>query len=121
MVAQYIKRAPNYTQHRKGITTPDAVLTNVDLGVNTEHFDKAHIQVVPSGGANPTVKVYWWSDAASKFIQEHTEISKAGVGVNTPFEFTVDCLGRKMLVAVTVIAAGTTDVYVAGANNSLER
>jgi hypothetical protein len=72
------------------------------------------VQVVPSGGANPSVAVFWWSEEAEKFVQEHVALAKAGVGVNAPYEFTVESRGRIMFVAVTAIAAGTVDVYVSG-------
>jgi hypothetical protein len=60
------------------------------------------------------VAVYWWSEEAGLFIQEHTPITRSGVGADTSYEFTVDCRGRVMLVAITAIAAGECDVYVAG-------
>lgn len=114
---QFVKKSPEYVKHRSGIidatTTPP---TSVDAGINMSYFEKALIQVVPSGGANPTVQVYWWSDAAGKFVQEHTPITKAGVGINTSYEFTVDCHSRIMHVGITLMpAAGSVDVYVSGA------
>lgn len=113
--------APNYTKHRTKVTAADsAALTDVKSCINMDGFADAHVQVIPSGGANPTVEVLWWSDAASKFIKEQVALTKAGIGADTPYEFTVSAKGRKMLVAVTTIAAGQCDVYVAGFNqNSL--
>lgn len=121
MASKFAKRAPNYSEHRKDVDTADTVFNDVDMGIKMTDYKKAHIQVVPSGGANPTVKVKWWSEAAQLFIDEHTAISKAGVGVNTPYEFTVDCEGRIMLVDIDAIAAGTASVYVAGSDKTLER
>lgn len=109
------KKAPDYAQHRSDVAAPD-VIANVPRtqGINTTGYQHAHIQVVPSGGANPTVVVYWWSESAEVFVADHTDITKAGVGADTPFEFTVECRGRIMLVAISVIAAGVCDVYVSG-------
>lgn len=109
------QKAPYYAHHRAAVTAPD-VIANVTRpqGINCSNYQSAHIQVAPSGGANPDVAVYWWSDEAGVFIQEHTPIAKPGVGANTGYEFTVDCRGRVMFVAITAIAAGECDVYVSG-------
>ena len=109
--------APDYAHYRQ---IKDAVeanpLTNKRHGINMAHYRCSHIQVVPSGGANPTVVVEWWSEAAGKFVTEHTAISKAGIGINVPYEFTVEPRGRIMSVRVPAgCAAGhTVDIYVAG-------
>ncbi len=107
--------APAYALHRDAIAAVDATApTNAAYGCNAGMYRYAHVQVVPAGGANPTVGVWWWSEAAGKFIQEHTPLSFAGVGVNVPFEFTIEPRGRKFFVAVTTLAAGTASVYVSG-------
>lgn len=77
-------------------------------------YQFANVQVIPSGGANPNLEIMWWSEAANQFIQEHTPLTKAGVGIDTPFEFTVECFGRNMFVAVTTLAAGKAEIYVSG-------
>jgi hypothetical protein len=115
---QFIKYSPNYVLHRDGITTVDSSFDNYDRGINTSYHNKANIQVIPSGGANPTVEVMWWSETADSFISEHTALEKAGIGVNTPFEFSVDCLRRTMFVAITALTAGTVDILVSGADPS---
>jgi hypothetical protein len=111
-------QSPGYSLHRKAITATDTLpVTNREIGINMKGYLRAHVQVVPSGGANPTVQVLWWSASASKFVQEHTPITRAGVGADTPYEFTVDCRGRMMLVAITTLAAGTVDVNVSGSEH----
>lgn len=112
---QSIQKSPEYVLHRDGVSSADSTVNSYNHGINTSHYDKANIQVVPSGGANPNVEVLWWSEEASKFISEHTAIAKNGVGANTPFEFTVDCLSRVMFVSVTTIAAGSVKIFVSGA------
>lgn len=111
------QKAPEYAIHRNAIAAPDTI-ANIKMaqGVNMSGYTNANIQVVPSGGANPNVAVYWWSETANKFIQEHTPITKAGIGVDTPYEFTVNCYGRIMFVAVAVIAAGIASVAISGFN-----
>lgn len=106
--------SPNYALYRQGVAAVDN-LTNVPKahGMNMSTYDRAHIQVMPAGGANPTVRVYYWSEEASAFIQS-TEAAVAGVGADTPHEFTVECRGRIMFVAVTVLAGGTVDIAVSG-------
>ncbi len=109
------KQAPEYALHRSGVTAPDSLPEqNRAHGINMASHTVAHVQVVPTGGANPAVAVLWWSQAAGKFVQEHVPIAKAGVGVDTPYEFDVDTKGRIMYVAVTAIAGGSVDVHVSG-------
>jgi hypothetical protein len=109
------KKAPNYAHHRSGVTGADNVaLLGRTQGINCSNYESAHIQVVPSGGADPDVEVYWWSESGGVWVPEHTPITRSGVGADTSYEFTVECRGRIMLVAVTAIAAGACDVYVSG-------
>jgi hypothetical protein len=107
--------APEYAKHRENVTTVDTLpITNPDRGMNMLGFITANIQVIPSGGANPTVQVLWWSEEAQRFVQEHTPISRAGVGADTPFEFSVNAANRRLFVAVTTLAAGAVKIMVSG-------
>ena len=109
--------APEYALHRSARTAADSLPETLrPHGINMSSYTNAHIQVVPSGGANPDVAVLWWSEAAGEFVQEHTPITRAGVGVDTPYEFDVDARGRIMFVAITAIVAGSVDVHVSGYN-----
>lgn len=110
-----IPMAPNYAKYREAVAAADT-LANVpeSAGLNAQGIDTVHIQVLPSGGANPTVAVVFWSAALGRFIQEQTPISKAGVGANTGYEFSVAPKGRRTAVIVTTIAGGQCDIYVAG-------
>ncbi len=109
--------APTYALHRSVVTAADTLPeTERAHGINMASHTNAHIQVVPTGGANPDVAVLWWSEAAGRFVQEHTPITRAGVGVDTPYEFDVDSRGRIMFVAITAIVAGSVDVHVSGYN-----
>jgi hypothetical protein len=112
--------APEYALHRKDVAAVQnpAALAAVPKtsGMNFRDRDVALVQVVPSGGANPTVQVMYWSEAAGQFVNEHTPIVKTGVGANTPYEFEVAARGRILYVGVTAIAAGVVDVHMAGYN-----
>lgn len=111
-------KAPQYAMHRKGVAAVDsAALAQEENGCNAGGYSDVHVQVVPSGGANPTVEVLWWSDPASVFVKEQVALTKAGIGADKPFEFTIQPKGRIFLVAVTVIAAGSVDVFVSGFAN----
>lgn len=113
------KQAPEYACHRivkeTGDTLPETIKEH---GINMAQHEIGLIQVVPAGGANPNVAVLWWSDEAGAFVQEHTPITKAGVGVNTPYEFHVTAYGRILFVAVTggVAAGQSVRVMVSGTN-----
>lgn len=107
------QRVPEYVYYRNVAAVDVLADLEEKHGMNMAGYDYAHIQVVPVTG-NPTVTVLWWSDGANKFIQEHTAISKTGVGDGIPYEFTVECRGRIMMVAVTVMTAGSAKIYVGG-------
>lgn len=112
-----IQLAPSYVKHREGVAALDAAApTEKKQGINAARYKKAHVQVVPSGGANPTVEVLFWSDVAGKFIKGHTALTRAGIGADTPFEFTFDVEGRIFFVMVTALAAGAVTVAVAGSD-----
>ena len=110
------QKAPLYALYRNASAVDSLPETVKAHGINMVDYSSAHIQVLPAGGANPTVKVMWWSEEAGKFIDEQVALTKAGIGADAGFEFTVNCLGRIMLVAVTVLAAGTAKILVSGAD-----
>lgn len=113
------QKAPDYVLHRNAITTADTLPeTNSKKCMNMSSYEYAHIQVVPAAGVNPNVAVLWWSEAAGKFVQEHTAITKAGVGAGVGYEFTVEPCGRKMFVAITAVSGGAVSVYVSGFNGA---
>ena len=107
-------KAPRYASYRTVIANDSAPIVDVNYGINMSGYKTANIQVVPSGGANPTVGVLFWSENATKFVQASTAISKAGVGANTAHEFEVDCNGRIIFVIVSSLAAGSVDILVSG-------
>jgi len=114
-MAQSVQQAPKYQLYRDAVTAVDSLpMADQKQGINLAGYKQAHIQIIPSGGANPTVAVLWWSEDAGKFIQEQTPITKTGVGANTAYEFTVDARGRIMFVAFTTLASGSCKVAVAG-------
>lgn len=117
---QSVDLSPNYVAHRLAVAAVDTNFTTESMGINMSGREKALIQVLPSGGANPNVTVYFWSAAAAKFIPAPAD-AITGAGADKPYEFVVDAFGRIMLVAVTTIAAGQCDVYVSsfGLNNLL--
>ena len=96
-------------------------------GVVMSEHSEALIQVCPEGGANPALRILFWSEGANggagQFIDDSTPIVIAAKGVNTPHEFAVSCKGRRIFVAVTGGVAGgqTCRVYVAGYNANLGR
>lgn len=110
-------QAPEYARHRRQVTAVDAAaVTDRKRGINMAHHSQAHIQIIPTGGANPDVEVLWWSEEASAFISENPALAKSGAGADTPYEFTVDCRGRIMFVAVTTLAGGSVEIMVSGFN-----
>lgn len=109
-----ITLAPQYEHHREAVDTADTTITDSRRGVNCGGYSRLHVQIVPTDGANPTVEVLFWSDAAGQFISAHTPLVFAGTGVDAPYEFSIDVEGRRIFVAVNTIGAGSVDIYVAG-------
>lgn len=111
------QKAPYYVLHRKDVSAADSgSITDRKRGMNMSNYEYAHIQVVPDTGVNPDVAILWWSEAAGKFVQEHTAITKSGVGAGVAYEFTVEPRGRIMFVSVTAVASSTVSIYVSGFN-----
>lgn len=112
-----LSHTPYYAYHRYLSGASDSLPETVKKhGLNTEGFKFAHVQVVPSDGANPNVKVLFWSEKASQYIEKHSSLSFAGKGVDTPYEFDVECNGRPMFVAVTsgVTTGQKCRIFVSG-------
>jgi hypothetical protein len=108
--------APSYALYREGVAAADSDMTvfTKKNGCNASTYRNAHIQIIPSDGADPSVAVWWWSDQADRFIQEQTPIAKAGVGANTSYEFSIEPMGRIFFVQVATLASGSVDILVSG-------
>jgi hypothetical protein len=114
--------APAYVLHRKINDAADSLpVTDRLRGINMRSYSHAHVQVVPSGGANPPARVMFWSEEAGKFINAHTALTWAAGGINTPYEFTVECRGREMIVVCESGIAATQQVKVFVAGYYVER
>lgn len=107
--------APEYSLHREAVTAPDVIANVIKKhGCNASMYNYVHVQIIPTSGANPNVAIWWWSEEADLFIQQHTPITYAGVGANTPYEFTVEPKGRIFFVQVAAISAGTVNILTSG-------
>jgi hypothetical protein len=107
--------APEYALHRVETAADSLPQTSRAAGINMRSYTHAHVQVVPSGGANPLVKIMFWSPEAGKFIDLHTALTFTAGGLNTAWETTVECRGREMFVAVTGgVTSGQVKIFVAG-------
>jgi hypothetical protein len=106
--------APSYNLIREVSAADSLPVTSRGMGCNASQYASVHIQVVPSGNANPNVSVLWWSEAAGAFVQEQVPITKSGVGANTAYEFTIEAKGRIFFVAVTTLATGSVKIYASG-------
>ncbi len=109
-----VQDSPKFVRHRRAVAAVDSVFTDSRRAANCKGFEQLRIQVVPSGGADPTVEVMFWSDGAGRFISAHTALTYAGKGADTPYEIVVPVYGQKVFVAFTTLAAGAADVWVAG-------
>ncbi len=109
------KIAPDYGHHRMAVATAD-VLANVKKahGMNMGGYRLANVQIAPGASGNPTVDVYFWSEALSLFVQEHTPLTFAAVGVGIGWEATIECNGRRIFVGLTGTLTSGVDVYISG-------
>lgn len=96
------QKAPDFQLYRIVDTIAD-VLPEIDVkhGINMGNYRRAIIDVKAEDGANPAVAVLFWSEATSAFVAENPAITRAGAGVDTGYQFSVECNGRIMFVAVT--------------------
>lgn len=111
------KKAPDYVLHRHLEETTDTLPETVKThGINMMDWPVAHVQVVPSSGANPVVSILFWSEKAAKYVVQHASLNYAAKGNGVAWETTVPVAGRRMFVAVTggVGAGEECRVYVAG-------
>ena len=107
--------APAYALHRVVTAADSLPETKRGVGVNMSSYAYAHVQVVPSGGANPSIKIMFWSSEAGAFIDDHTALAFAGAGINAAYETTIACRGREMFVAVTAgLTSGQAKIFVSG-------
>lgn len=114
-MAVSLQLAPNYAPARLAVAANDSLATvKRDSGVNAGGYREVHVQVLPSGGANPTVDIAWWSSALGQFVVEQTPITKTGMGANVPYEFTIQPKGRIFFVAVSNLSLGQVDIYCSG-------
>lgn len=113
--------APDYALHRVVEDANDSGdITDKRRGMNFRSYSHAHVQIVPTGGADPAVKIIFFSPAANKFIDPHSDqaIAFAGEGADTPYEFTFEPRGRIFFVFVEsgVTGGDTVRIDVAGFN-----
>ena len=117
-----IERAPEYRLYRTVIANDPATPTvKKGDGAQCFRYRKLHIQVIPAGGDNPVVEVWFWSEEADAFVAQHTALSFAAQGANVPWETTIDVLGRIVFVGVTAGGGtGSTKILLAGADEEIE-
>lgn len=116
--------APDYVRHRlvKG-AVDTGTITDQRRGMNSESHAQAHVQVLPSNGADPDVKILFFSPAKGEFIDPHPDqaITFTGVGADVPYEFTFEPRGRIFFVFVTGTVTGDDEVDVQVAGYNVER
>ena len=113
MVNFSITSAPDYSLYREGINVNDVISEKGKAhGCNAYMYAKSCIQVIPSGGANPTVTVYYWNERNGVFVSSGAPIS--GKGANIPYEFVEEVNGRIFFVGVSDLSTGKVDIMVSG-------
>jgi hypothetical protein len=117
-----IASSQEWNLHRQNVDAAESLPSTATKaqGMNMYGYDDAIIEVLPSGTANPTITVLFWSERASAYVREHTNLQFAGVGADVPFHVRVPCRGRRMFVAVTTLAGGAVDIAVAGARTLIQ-
>ncbi len=108
-----IGTAPKYFEHRDPIisSTDDPATAPQSHGINFQERRYGLIQVVPAGGANPVIDLFFWSEGADRFVSGSPLVTFAALGADVPGEIMFEALGRIVLPVVT-IAGGTVRLYV---------
>lgn len=111
-----VKEQLPYALHREAVTGVDTIsAVDKKRGMNMVGYQVAIIEVLPSGGADPTLGLYYWSEAAGLWLQAQTPEVIGPGGVDTPYHRLITTVRqRRIFVAVTAIAAGQVDVRIAG-------
>ena len=112
--------APTYVEHRFMDGANDTLpIITIASGIDMSGYRRCNIQVVPDATANPTVRVQFWSVKEGAFIDDHSALAFAAKGAGVAYDLTIDCNGRRMLVAVTAGVGGGEEawVYVSGVPN----
>lgn len=104
-----------FTKVRDAIDAVDASNpTNENVGVNFAGYDIAMFNIIPSGGANPSVEILVWSPTAGKYISASPAITHAGAGADTSYSITEFAYGRNLFVKITALAAGSVHIEAKG-------
>ena len=110
-----VKDSPKYSTHREAVTAVDASpSTKQAEGINYQGYDYALFQVIPTGGANPSIELMEWSDEANSFISANPKFELTGLGIDTPYSFTSLALGRILWVRVSALLAGSVNIVYSG-------
>jgi len=125
MASEHYKRSIDVTTdfvlYKKVTEAPEAgPFITKEHGVNSHAHEYAVVDVAPAAGGNPNVEVLFWSDRANggngAFVAENPQLTKTGLGADTPYQFSFPSLGRLFFVAVTGgLAAGqSAEISVSG-------
>lgn len=110
-------KSPQYQAFRLDVDAVDvSPVTNKRFGLACSGYDIAMFQIIPSGGADPTIEILSWCEAAGRFISVNPVATSVGLGADEPFEVTVSPYGRVLYVSVTALAAGSVDIYSSAYN-----
>lgn len=107
-MAQSLQRAPQMTLWKEGLAAAESLplAQPQKAGINCGSYNKILVNVIPAGGANPTITMLVWSDKAGAFIQTIPAATFAAPGADTPYSFEFTAEGRIVYPAVTTLAAG---------------
>lgn len=110
-MSQPVTKSPAFVAYRSGIIAAESGPFSVEAhGINCANYKEVMFNVIPSGGANPNITMYVWSESADQFILLNPTVTFTGAGVNTPYSIVFDCRGRVVFPAVTTLAAGSVDI-----------
>jgi len=114
-MAKSLNRAPQMTLWKEGLAAAETLPLSrpQTAGINCGNYNKILVNVIPTGGANPTVTMLVWSDKANAFIQLIPASTFAGPGADTPFSFVFEAQGRILYPAVTTLGAGAVAIEAA--------
>lgn len=115
MAFDTVHDAPNFKPFSVGVAAAETLTGKAaTAGLNFSGYDVALFDIVPSGGANPTIEVMVWSPSAEAWVSTNPASTFVGLGVDIPHQIAFNAYGRILYPRVSVIGAGSVSISAAG-------
>ena len=111
-----VHTSPKYTKFRV-VTVDDtsaSIPNKANGGLAFAGYDIGNVQVIPTGGANPSIEILSWCPKLETYISVYPKAEFPGQGADTPFEITFSPYNRTVWIFVTGTGTGQVELQVCG-------